>query len=302
MKANLIGNGFTSGYLTQKASSIAHYLDAAVELKLLVKQGSMFSLTNRARFLMDGIRPQSASPYPLDPQTKVFLLHVLLGVDYFGLAAVVTSLLRGKGKLIQIQREHQSQLLRVLEATTRGSSDSRLHRLAQDRIIGIRNWKQPDSYSEHLVSAKLNWLVDLGIAKCAARSSSEFILDEKHEEWLRCFCQTIVPTEADITAHTLNYAKMIVPESTREHESNTCSILGYAFSRLAHAGPLVKLRSVDVVLCFLCFFAPFLLRRIRSAVPLFPQVTILCGPKIYKLTIASRSTQSFVVCSKGEDQ
>src|SRR5688572_20297293 len=40
-------NGHLSGQLTNKASSIEHYLDAAIQLHLLAKQGAIFALTNR---------------------------------------------------------------------------------------------------------------------------------------------------------------------------------------------------------------------------------------------------------------
>jgi len=298
LKQNLTDNGYTSGYLTKKASSIEHYLNAAVEFRLLAKQGSMFSLTNRGQFLTDAVRPDCGHPYPLNQQAKTFFLNVLLRADYFGLAAVVSSLLQGARRLIQIQREHQSQLLCLFNGAARSSADSRLHRMAQDRIINIRNWKKPESYSEHLVSAKLNWLIDLGIVKDISNSTSELVLGQEHEQWLNDFCKIAIPTEAHIAAYTLNYAMVSTPLEARDDEPSICTLLDSAFLRLAHRGTLVKVRCTDVILFLLCFHAHALSRRLRVQEPLFPESVIECNGKSYKLTLASRPTQSFIVCSK----
>lgn len=297
LKQNLADNGYASGHLTVKASSIKHYLDAAVEFRLLTKQGSMFSLTNGGQFLMDAVRPDCEHPYPLSQQAKVFFLNVLLKTDYFGLAAVVSSLLQGARKLMQVQKEHQSQLLHLLDGAARSSPDSRLHRMAQDRIIAIRNWKKPESYAEHLVSAKVNWLMDLGIVKVARNLSSELVLEQSHEHWLNDFCKTVIPTEAYVAAYTLNYAMVTTPKETRSEEPGICTLLDSAFLRLAH-GTLIKVRCTDLVLFFLCFYPHTLSRRISTHEQLFPEPFIECDKKSYKLTLASRSTQSFIVCSK----
>jgi hypothetical protein len=298
LKTNLEDNRYSSGYLTSKASSIEHYLNVATEFRLLAKQGSLFGLTNRGKFLMDAVQPASSQPYPMPLAAKVFFFNSILTTDYFGVAAVVSSLLQGARKLIDAQKSHQSELLRLLNSATRSSSDSRLHRMAQDRIISIRKWTKPESYAEHLVSAKINWLMDLGIVRLAPNSSLELELVQEHAGWITEFCNTFTPTEAHIAAYTLNYATAGSTEESKEDTHDICDLLHSAFSRLARHSALIKVRCTDLVLFLLCFHAASLSTRIAKHKRLISESDIECGEWIYKIHLAARSTQSFVVRSQ----
>ena len=167
LRQNLSEYGLVSGHLTPKQSSVKHYLDAAVELHLLVRQGAVFSLTTRGQFLMDAVRPDVSSPYPLKPPTRVFFLHTLLASDYFGTAAIARSLLAGAKRLAAYNANITLNCFACLRKQANVPQTPGSSRVVQDRMISIRNWKQPQSYAEHLVSAKLNWLADLGVLQLA---------------------------------------------------------------------------------------------------------------------------------------
>jgi len=298
LKRNLAANGFTSGYLTTKTSSVQHYLDTAVGFHLLVRQGSVFSLTGRGRFFLDTIRPDLKAPYPLTPQTKVFFLHTLLRVDFFGTAAIVRSLLHGARKLSEMQRSHQSYLLRLLEDVARCSANTRFRRLVQDRIISVRDWKKPESYAEHLVSAKLNWLTDLGILEAAPSPTSSISIRSEYREWLNDFGAITTPSELLLTSIVLHYAEKVVSKCQPSPDNELCLALRSAFCRLASPGTLRKIRSSDLVLFLLCFHAPMLIAYIGERKALFTNETINCGDVTYKAHVASRPTQSFIISER----
>jgi hypothetical protein len=295
LKQNLSEYGLVSGYLTPKQSSVKHYLDAAVELHLLVRQGAVFSLTTRGQFLIEAIRPNVSSPYPLKLPAKVFFLYTLLANDYFGTAAIARSLLAGAKRLAAVQREHHSQLLRLLAEAGLRSANTRLSRVVQDRIISIRNWKQPQSYAEHLVSAKLNWLADLGVLQLASTATSDISIIPEHRPWLQELSTSTSPTDAQVIALTLNYSLATYVDEHSLAKVETCALLGNAFQRLSTGGGLEKVRCNDFLLLALCEHPPMLARLIEDGKPLLPNSAVACGNYVYKPHFASRPTQSFIV-------
>jgi len=294
LKENLVANGLRSGYLTDKQSSIKHYLEAAVELHLLVRQGAVFRLTSRARFLVDAIRPDAASPYPLTAATKIFFFYTILESDYFGIAAVIRSLLAGKRRVATIQREHRDQLLGVLTEVIERSRDSRFNRVLQDRILLIRNWKKPESYAEHLVSAKLNWLADLGVLQGVPLSTAEVLVSKPHEDWAINLTSAVVPTDTHLLACALRYGAVINVESPTEN-SDFCAALDMAFNRLAGPSALRKIRTIDFLLFLLCYHSNLLVNLTKTARELPLAKTIRCRERSYETHFASRSTQSFII-------
>jgi hypothetical protein len=294
LKENLVANGLRSGYLTGKQSSIKHYLDAAIELHLLVRQGAVLRLTSRGRFLVDAIRPNFESPYPMDAAAKIFFFYTILESDYFGITAVIRSLLTGKRRVATIQREHRDQLLGVLCEVIERSRDSRFNRVIQDRILSIRNWKKPESYAEHLVSAKLNWLADLGVLEGVPLSTAEVLVSKPHEAWAINLMSPSVPTDAQLLGYTLSYGAVMNVRSPSEN-SDLCAALDMAFDRLAGSSPLKKIRTIDFLLVLLCFYSDLLMSLTEKARELVVAKTIRCRERSYETHLASRSTQSFII-------
>lgn len=295
LKRNINANGFTSGQLTTMASSVQHYVNAAIGFHFLVQQGAVFYLSVRGRFLLDAVKPDWAEPYPLAAETKVFFLHTLLSSDYFGIAAMIRSIHKGVSKMSELQREHQSELLRLLEHVSRTTSNPRLQRAVRDRLISVRNWKKPESYCEHLVSAKLNWLADLGILKSPPSSTSSISLVNDHQEWLADWASVAEPTEACLLALLLRYAQVAVPKSELTPDRRFCSALQLAFSRLANPGKLAKIRVADFILFLVCFQPHALIQLVAEEKGLFLHSVIDCGDVVYRTHAASRSTQSYIV-------
>lgn len=295
LKQNIRDGGFDSGYLTSSSSSVRHYLDTAIEFHLLVRQGAIFNLTGRGLFLLQAVRPDTVRPYPFTGASKTFFFYVLLATDYFGLSAIIRLLLDGNRRPISIQREYRDELLNVLGDAVSSSTSARLTRLAKDRIIAIRNWKKPESYSEHLVSAKLNWLADLGILESVPSSDSNLIAKEEHRDWLEGLKQTATPTDSHLLALTLNYCLAIQREEEFSNTEDRCVVLDRAFERLAPETPLAKIRCSDFLLFLLCFHAPLLLCLAKKNQRLISATTMECHHHCYQIHFASRSTQSFII-------
>lgn len=195
LNENLRLNGYLSGQLTNKASSVEHYLDAAIQLHLLAKQGAIFALTNRGRFLMDVVLPNSVEPYPLSNAAKIYFLDSVLRADFFGIVALLGLLLRGVNSLSALQANYRDALLVVLDRIARSSLDSRLRRIAQDKTISIRNWRKPESYAEHLVPAQVNWLIDLDVIETPI--NQRYTISAPHRSWLEDALKNVVPSEAE---------------------------------------------------------------------------------------------------------
>ena len=295
LKRNINDNGLVSGYLTSKASSVKHYLDTAIALHFLVRQGSVFNLTRRGLFLLRAVRPDIAHPYPLAGPSKTFFFHSLLATDYFGLSAIARLLLDGNRPTISIQREYQTQLLHVLGDASSTSANIQLTRLAQDRMISIRNWKKAKSYSEHLVSAQLNWLADLGILESVPSVSRNLVAKKEHRDWLEDLANTAIPTDSHLLAFTLNYCSRIQNEGMFSTAEDICLALNKAFERLVRAPALAKIRCSDFLLFLLCFHTPLLLSLLKKKQKLLPATTVECEHHCYQIQFASRPTQSYII-------
>jgi hypothetical protein len=298
LKDNIIKNGFTSGFLTGKSSSIRHYIDAVSSFHLIFRQGAMLNPTGFGQFLIQVLCPKYTLPYPLPYEARFFFLYKLLKYDFFGIAAIVSALLEGHCKISDIQRIHQAQLLHLLENVSLASTNARLKRLAQDRITSLRAWRNPNSYSEHLVPAKLNWLADLGVFVENQFSPFQIKIKSEHEHWLNDFIRITVPTEPDLLALVLNYAMAIIPKEEQPLNDELCVALCSAFSKFTRSGNFMKIRSIELVIFLLCFHIPMLIRLIKEGNRLMTTSAIECYDATYKVHMASRSTQSYILCER----
>ena len=294
LNENIRENGYNSGQLS-KDSSVGHYLETAIQLRLLAKQGAVFSLTNKGRFLTDVIQPNCAKPYPLADSVQIFFLDLLLRTDFLGVMTVLRLLLSDVNTLTELQEKYREELLHHLDRVVRNTIDSRLRRVAQDRLLTIRSWRKPESYAEHLVPAKLNWLIDLGIV--CPNSRQRYQVTAKHRQWIENAAGITVPTEADLVAFTMRYA-LTFCQVARIPSADACFLLNSAFAQLATGTTLMKVRCADLLMYLLCFHANALLEHNATSMPLFPGPTVECAGKTYRFTLGSRPTQSYVVCTQ----
>lgn len=294
VKSNLGNSKFKSGHLTARPSSVNHYLQAVIDLGLVVRQGAVLRLTSRGQFLLTAVSANAHAPYPLARSTKIFFLFTILQNDYFGIAAIVRSLIKGATQLAAIQRDHQAQLLHLLSDVTERSENARLSRLLQDRSLSIRNWTKPESYSEHLVSAKLNWLADLGVLDMGHSLKSKIVINSEHEAWMKALAEPAVPTDTHLLTLILKYSFATLTNQP-DMNSDVCNALDAAFERLAGDVALQKIRCNDFLLFLLCSYSNLLAQLVAKRTPVFPRPIIECTRNTYKAHFASRSTQSFIV-------
>lgn len=295
LESHVRKQGFTAGFLTAARSSFRHYADAVVKLNLLVQQGELFELTARGRFLAAAIKPDWRRPYPLAPEVKVFFLHLILASDYLGIAAILRSLLQDGMTSSDIKRGHQSQLASLLELLARTTRESPRQHSARDRLLSLRDWKNPASYCEHLVSAKLNWLADLGIVRLPSSPTVPLSVTEEHRPWLENWIATVDPNDAHLLALLLSFAQIVVPTTVSASSDTRLSVLETAFARLAPASGLAKLRFTDFVLFLACFHPQLVTQWIGSRETIFPESRFSCGNATYTVQSAARSTQSYVL-------
>lgn len=302
LHANLADQGVRTGFLGPGRSSVRHYIDAAKRLHLLTQQGTILRLTVRGHFLLEATQPDWRRPYPLAPEAKVFFLHSLLGCDYYGTAALLRLLVQEVLSVSEIKKHYHSELKEVLQAATQSASNTCFYSSRRDRLISVRNWKKSTSYSDHLVSAKVNWLADLGIVSLSTSGRTQVACAAEHEELVKDWAATAEPSEIHLLVLLLRYSQTVAQSAEPRATENLCSALETAFSRLSSKGPLAKIRLRDFILFLTCCCPRTLLQMIADGEPLFQKSTLDCGDGSYSLHEAARATQAYIVRENARDK
>jgi hypothetical protein len=146
-----------------------------------------------------------------------------------------------------------------------------------------------------LVSAKLNWLADLGIVNLPSSPAVPLSVTETHRPWLAKWSATVTPNDAYLLALLLSYAQVVVSTTAAASSDSLHSALEIAFARLAPASGLAKLRFTDFVLFLACFYPQLVTQWIASRETLFPESRFTRGDASYTVQGAARSTQSYVL-------
>lgn len=293
LKSNIVSVGLASGYLTKNRSSVIHYLDAAQQLRLIVQRGALYELTSQGRFLVD-VTGSFDRPYPLSGHSRRSLLHAMISTDYYGMQAIVQSLLAGARSVRTIRSEHQEQLIHVLKGASMDAANSTIRSIAHDRLLTIKKWRKPDAYAEHLVFAKVNWLIDLGIVTTSGHDGDMIERCSDHEKWLHDYACSVEPSISTIYSFVLNYA-CAETETVRDYDERLEAVLCAAFSLLGgKANAMNKIRCGDLACFIVCCRPAFLKGLIERGASVFPDATVVAGGMRYTVHSASRTTQGYV--------
>jgi len=161
---NLERSPIRSGNVSMARSSSGHYFALCKQLNLVIERGSVLTPTRAGKRLLSHYWSGS-QPYPLRAETATALLYALLCNDFFGLKTIIRALRRGRDTVDAIRAHFQSELIDVL-AEGRCTKVPAYRRAVEDRRKVVSNWKKPEKYAEHGVTARLNWLADVGLVRC----------------------------------------------------------------------------------------------------------------------------------------
>ena len=292
LRENIRAEGLMSGELTSSKSSIRHYLELGFQFKLMVAQGALYNLTSSGALLAK--YSNGVNPYPLGDESRLLLWHAILSSDYFGMQALVQALLQGAQRVSTICDVFPSILIERLQRVSVSKGNDRLSRAARDKSLVVMSWKKPRVYAEHLVSARINWLIDLGIVRRIGDATGELTIDAMHLAWCREFTCDIGSEIASIAAWVLNYALSC---EARMLKVGGCLdvALKDAFDLLDRRGGLCKVRVSDLIRFLICCRPSSVIDAVREGRHLMPD-TFAAGGWSYAVHAATRATQAYVTC------
>ncbi len=306
LKSNLIRHGYTSGYLTLSKSSFKHYVDVSIELGLLTKYGAVYRLTPKGEFIAKNCPENHLAPYQIDKSMKIALLDSILHYDYYGVFSIINLVRKGHYSLKDLCNAYKENLEEILHNIINESKNSKIKRMAQDRLLTLSKWKKPKKYSEHLVSAKLNWLIDLDIISHDSMRLSKIKIRQHHNLWIKKYNSTIIPSEADIASFLLCYYYAIVNEENEKKlmpkvdKLTICTMTNNIFKDILSVSKsnIPKVRSNQFLISLVCHYPDLILSLADSRIRLFEQGKINCNKWKYRLHTAARHTQSFITRHK----
>ncbi len=306
LKSNMRGHGRMSGELTKtkRKSSVRHYLDFGREVGLLAKQGAVYSLTAYGRLCVQVCRSASSTHlYPLTQSTLVLMLIFLLRVDLIGLQALARILVNGQSSLGDARESYQQTLVRLLLDLRKAPIDMRAKRNARDRLVSVQNWKNPVKYSEHLATARMYWLVELGIVEMSSSGSNHiFVPSVDHRHWLEALSTIGMPSSAALNRLVFQYRGQLASSSPTNATGSTCGnavlceALDSLFDLMSVGAGLQKVRA-DLAALFLMSVQYHVLESASDMTPDLLETNngLVCGKWIYTHHRGSRSTQSYLI-------
>ncbi|HUU00981.1 MAG TPA: hypothetical protein VM425_06035 [Myxococcota bacterium] len=294
----------TSGELKEKPSSVRHYLDLAREIGFLARQGGFFSLTTFGKLLTTMCGSNILQPYPLGDAVCIFVLVLLLRVDFIGLRSLAAILDQGTCSLVEARKKYYKSLIDSLSHLSEAARSEKVRRAARDRIIALKSWRKPDKYCEHLVSARVYWFSELNLIDLIQCRGQVIISpNESGARWFRSFTVFPVPNSESVARLALLYGEAVVTAAdgvsclSEERSSNgLCGCLLGLFEAVTDDFGVQKVRS-DVVAMYLLSGGLGILKTAPDAraVSLAKTNELHCGTWKYTLHTGSRSTQSYLV-------
>lgn len=176
-----------AGRITETKSSGKRYIDFAYRLSLLTKVLGACHITRFGRLLSYITRERtnsSSNPFTLTDQERLFYLFLLIyrDADYF--LTVMDLVKSEEGQPIgKLQRLFQSAYVQRLSQRIEGATDVHAQRALVERRNKVQTtWKKPETYAEHIVPPRLNWMLDLQILDAASLARNSCALTNQGKD------------------------------------------------------------------------------------------------------------------------
>jgi len=148
--------GKIRGIITPETKSAERYIKLAEDIGLLVRKGTIFSLTKYGRVLEILSKKQGKNPFELDWKEASFFLKHLLEVDTIYFFPCIFNLSK-YGNLSDLSSSFKKDIISYLKNWFKITSNEYL----RERIVTIENWTNEKRYVENLVPPRLYWCFDL---------------------------------------------------------------------------------------------------------------------------------------------
>ena len=208
------------GKLTEKGlktTAFSNYLELTDSLKLTTHLNDIYSCSRISYILLHFIKDKK--DYHFSIPEKLFFLYQLLIVDADGILYIIDQLKTGKNNQKQLLISFKDGFNKRLLAK-QNSASAVVKNAISERYRTINFiWKKPESYAEHLLIPRCEWLKTIGILKIdKIGSNTVYSLSEHGLKFLSQL--PIIPTYniIDITekwvTHSFWYLQVVRPAKT----------------------------------------------------------------------------------------
>lgn len=179
--------------ITKNGNSSKPYIEAAIAMQLLYFQNNAYKISKFGKILLVLENQLSISMnnyFELSKLQKAFFLFFILKTDgfYLWILLDLINLQSGKTTLKNLKREFQAYTLSQLKFVLKNSD---LSTTSKNEIVAkikrIKEWKKPESYLEHIIEPRINWLFDLNIIDSNDYAKNLITLSSQGMTLLNCF-------------------------------------------------------------------------------------------------------------------
>jgi hypothetical protein len=248
LKDNLEAFSKGSGTLTNKISSFQHYLELGESLSILVKQGAVYQLSNEGQLLLGTLLSSRLRPYPLGKATSTYFFQSVFAKDMVGLFPIIRTVLKNEQSGQQILITHYQQAILDMLRQLQQQSDTRSRHALLTKTRDVQKWSEPTSYGEHLVSSKINWLIDLTLIEGVP---SSYVCSGQAKSIFDDFLEDIPRNLIDILYLSFRYALAQSDDSSKKPFDETLNSL---FKLAGAEANLEKIRIQDAIRLWIAYY------------------------------------------------
>lgn len=159
-----------NGKLTEKGkptTAFNKYVSLIKEIGLIQQLGSVITLTTSGRILFHFIKDKNELSFELSTEERLFYLYILFNKDADYILLIIDMIVNNPEYTKQHQMQEDFKQALLLRLHAKSSFASRKTQMSVHEKIRVvsKEWKNAESYSEHIIAPRVEWLIDLGILK-----------------------------------------------------------------------------------------------------------------------------------------
>lgn len=155
--------------ITKTGNSSKPYIETAMALQLLYFQNNAYKISKYGKILLvlnNRLTASTNNYFELSKFQKAYFLFFILQTDgfYLWILLDLINLQGNKTTLKELKKEFQTYALSQLKFVLKSSEIPTTNKNEiVAKIKRIKEWKKPESYLEHIIDPRINWLFDLNI-------------------------------------------------------------------------------------------------------------------------------------------
>ncbi|MDE0470811.1 MAG: hypothetical protein OXH57_02625 [Ekhidna sp.] len=158
-----------TGKLTENDGSTTafpKYIQLLSSIGLIRRTGNILSLTKQGKFVFNVFKDDQNNKH-LHLFEKIIYLDLFLRYDADIIICIYNILYGSKNPMNQkaVQKQFKSFLVDRLSSKLKYSTTHTKSKVAERKRVIQVQWEKPESYAEHFVAPRLEWMSDLGIVE-----------------------------------------------------------------------------------------------------------------------------------------